>query len=244
MSVAGAVIISAIAVCINPRSANNSKLITLDANLFIEDEGHPKSPHLAYFNFFNRDDLVFNEMGTYFITATLAGVGAALSNKTAGLEDVDYAAVGDIRSIIPAGGPDSVDPAQAPLLTVSGAVVASEIDYFDLAPEQYVSALRDCPRRPTFPVRCFIKDSKRWGSGSRKPRPMGGQYIMASGIFEAVVRNDEKKVIRFEMELTDLAYLGRSVLPVSSSQAGASAGSGSANGKGKDKAFSYATSPA
>ncbi|TFK75063.1 hypothetical protein BDN72DRAFT_832367 [Pluteus cervinus] len=224
----GSVIVSGVAVCSNPRS--NGRAITLDANFYVDDDH--STPHTTYLTYWNKDDQTFDPVGIYYVTTTLTRITDTLPNKSKELKEVDYMAAGDIRKISAAGADAFVE--EAPMMSISGAII--EIDetagWFDLNPSQYASSLKDSKNKPTCPVRCVIQESKRWGDKGR-PKMAPGYFVMVTGEMGRAVRDNEGKVLRFEIEVTDISSLGRSVVPPPTTSAGTPA----------NKAFSYGNKP-
>ncbi|THV03740.1 hypothetical protein K435DRAFT_774769 [Dendrothele bispora CBS 962.96] len=94
------------------------------------------------------------------------------------------------------------------------------------------------------PIRCFVPDTRRWSS---PPTVKIGNYVTVAGYLQSVIRNDEKKVIGFELELERVTYMGQQ----SSSQSGTppifkrigSNPAGSSAPPQKRMKFSYQDSP-
>ena len=83
------------------------------------------------------------------------------------------------------GDIENVDERHRPVVHVSGVVTNTipaecKFDLARLAPEQYVWLLRDWKQsKNTFPIRCVIKDSPRWGK--KKPAPRKGFQVSITG---------------------------------------------------------------
>ncbi|KAF9531783.1 hypothetical protein CPB83DRAFT_86413 [Crepidotus variabilis] len=126
------------------------------------------------------------------------------------MEFSDYAMVGDIISLIPAGSADDIDPRYRPVLNLSGSVLRNDAKAFtfDLAPDQYVWMLRNWTgSRVNFPVRVFVRDSKRWGG--KKPNPYPGSNVTLTGFLIGVTRNEQGAIEHFDVELEKVTYHGK-----------------------------------
>ncbi|KZP02343.1 hypothetical protein FIBSPDRAFT_970114 [Athelia psychrophila] len=170
--------ITAVVVLESPRNAPDSpKTIFFDGQIY-QGAGQPL---LAAFRYFNANNMVFDDVGFYFLHATVAKMaeGAAILPSES---DIVYDLVGDIVFLIPA--PD-VDPKYLPWVHIAGTVCATPSslkDTFDINASQYTSVLRDAKKHggSTLPVRCFVKDSPRYKQYS-KPVPNVNSQVTFTG---------------------------------------------------------------
>lgn len=117
------------------------------------------------------------------------------------------------------GDIESVDARHCPVVHVSGVVtdaIPAECK-FDLAPEQYVWLLRDWKQsKNTFPIRCVIKDSPRWGK--KKPAPRKGFQVSITGFLCGAAKNPTSgKLEYFEVELEKIVYQSKAPINATTS---------------------------
>ncbi|KAF7970451.1 hypothetical protein HWV62_23895 [Athelia sp. TMB] len=202
----------ATAVFKNPHKMKNSpKTIIVDAQVYL-DAPEPLSLGLRYFN---KKDMVFEDMGFYFMHAFVAKMekGAVLDPSN-GAEDGG-------SQLVSANG---VDPYQLPWFIISGTVTVSDesASMFSLEPSQYVAALKNAKEADPLvsmilPVQCYIPDSPRYKKG--KPIPRVGGMVSFEGFLTSVTRrvdpdDAEKKVAeKFYFEIENLAFMGRATVP-------------------------------
>ena len=118
----------------------------------------------------------------------------------------------NLRQLLPIG--NDLNPSflqTQPYLLTSGLIHASNENesYIKLAPEQYVSFLRNSTPKPNFPFRCVFKDSPRWGAN--KPKPTVGTYVTVGGFVEKVSRAEDGAVLNFDVEAEKVVYLGKAL---------------------------------
>lgn len=80
---------------------------------------------------------------------------------------------------------------------------------FDVEAEQYTVILKS---NVSCPIHCMIIDSPRWGE--KKPKPDIGTFITVGGLLDTVVRSDSGEVVRYDVSVDFVNFLGRSTYPV------------------------------
>ncbi|KZP16119.1 hypothetical protein FIBSPDRAFT_958295 [Athelia psychrophila] len=194
--------ITAVVVLESPRNAPDSpKTIFFDGQIY-QGAGQPL---LAAFRYFNANNMVFDDVGFYFLHATVAKMaeGAVIPPSES---DIVYDLVGDIVFLIPA--PD-VDPKYLPWVHIAGT---------------YTSALRDAKKHggSTLPVRCFVKDSPKYKQYS-KPVPNVNSQVTFTGSLTSVDRNAENGTPEyFRLEVDSVTFMGKATVPAKPSPAPAS----------------------
>ncbi|TFK62505.1 hypothetical protein BDN72DRAFT_386562 [Pluteus cervinus] len=232
--VAGSATVFGIVMLENARIIDSAKprSVTFDAYVFTEDT-HPDTPAQALLHYYNANDLQFGDIQPYFIIAHVAQIptNATLPHIADGLTAKNYIFAGDITLLIPAGA--GVVPENHLYVQIAGAVTNRQGNQFSLSPEQYVGIL---PRQVTFPTRCEIRPSKRWGT--TPPQPRTGSCVVVGGYLERVVRDEGLNVVRFEVDTSQLVFLGKSPMAPTSPQTPSPL-----NGNGKRSRFTYRESP-
>ncbi|KAG2138314.1 hypothetical protein DEU56DRAFT_755884 [Suillus clintonianus] len=226
-SSASSATITSIAVFENGRPAEGHGTTNLifDAQIYLGDDCPPL---LAALRYFNSENHVFNEIGFYFIVATVAkmesGAHIALQNNT-GIDETDYDVVGNVVMLIPITGDAAVNPTIRPYIHVCGTVrsVDDLAGTFTIDAHQYVNALKTATNsnfNSMLPVECSIPNTPRWHKNGKKfgiPHP--NRYISVTGFLTGRKTRKEHEVCItecFTLEIQSIVFLGRPVVANSS----------------------------
>ncbi|RDB29439.1 hypothetical protein Hypma_015706 [Hypsizygus marmoreus] len=174
--------------------------------------GKAPEPILACLRYFNSTDIPFEELGTFFVYATVAKMvkGANTRTTSTTLSDDDYHLVGDIVWLIAA---DVEDAKHLPYIQVSGTVKNIKTDdaTFEIDAAQYTTPLKDKRGDSTFPLHVFIPSSPRYKT---KPVPKPNSTVFVTGFLTGTDISQSGEANRFHIEMDNITFLGRSTLPL------------------------------
>lgn len=102
---------------------------------------------------------------------------------------------------------DAVNPSQKAYLIVYGVVadVNEAAKSFVVNADQYFTLLKT---QVACVVNCAFPDSPRWKNN--KPIPTIGSFITVGGPLSTVCRGKEGQVLRYDLEIDTLSFLGKS----------------------------------
>ncbi|KAH7869860.1 uncharacterized protein C8R40DRAFT_1128581 [Lentinula edodes] len=239
----GTATLSAITVLESPRVIDKGKTILFDAHLFFYDDPESSSNALMLLRYYNDQDLTFDEVGTYLIHANIARMENIIESRqlSQDLEKKDYVLVGDVIQLIPLN--EQVNPKYQPFVNINGIVTScNEKDHtFHVSAKSYVHVLKDHKDLATLPVHCYAPKTKRWEE--YPPRPRVNAYVGVAGFLHSLRRQKDGMVDHFNIEIDQIAYLGRPYVPSTGMQNISSPVAGSASPVTKRTRFSYTDSP-
>ncbi|KAF8954245.1 hypothetical protein BDZ97DRAFT_1928530 [Flammula alnicola] len=201
------VVILADARPVDPQRGNRN--VVFDVNFPVKDG---KKRTLGLLRYFTPEERVGemqkiwdNPFTEAFIIARIATMPqTGIPSELIAEEDAaDYAFIGDIAEIIFTEG---ANIHRLPYIMATGATTAYDSVNltFSMVPSQYINIPRTVLE---FPISCFIDaESKKWKN--KKPMPTTGSTISIGG-FLTKIKRDADRQPTFEIELDNIAYLGR-----------------------------------
>ena len=116
--------------------------------------------------------------------------------------------------------PSNPEIRRAPYVTLSGLASNKTDAFFDLNASQYTSFYKTQRRLSSFPIRAHFDDIRY---KNKKPIPSNNTYVAVEGFLQWVdVNPDNGQPVLFHLNVDNINFLGKAVLPVSGSNEGPS----------------------
>ncbi|KAF8267121.1 hypothetical protein EI94DRAFT_1830264 [Lactarius quietus] len=187
---------------------DQTKALIFDTQFYVA----PGATVVGALRYFNANNLIFEDIGKYFVYANITKYSSSATVRATELEPEDYDFVGDIVWLVPADIEDARVPAYIHA-TGTATTVDTTNATFHVDSYQYTYAFRS---QQLFPIHALIPDSPRYKS--KKPIPANNSYVGIAGRLTRICPTSQDSENRFHIDVDNVTFLGRPpTIPVRSS---------------------------
>ncbi|KAF8274205.1 hypothetical protein EI94DRAFT_1696141 [Lactarius quietus] len=181
---------------------DQTKVLIFDAQFYVA----PGATVVGALHYFNTNNLIFEDIGKYFVYANITKYSSSATVRATELEPKDYDFIVDIVWIVPADIEDTWGQQQQSTRQMRLSML---ILINTLMPSGHNS-------QQLFPIHALIPDSPRYKS--KKPIPANNSYVGIASRLTRICPTSEDSENRFYIDVDNITFLGRPpTIPIRSS---------------------------